>query len=322
MNRSMAAVVPLLFLLSACELTLEVDLPAVEPVLTVNSFFTPDSVWKVHVSDAPALVDGRGAIRGQTDAVVTLLSEDGLETLSLTHSGEGFYSALSGFPRANIPYLLKVQVRDYEAIQAIDAVPEPIAVDLDFSIDEVEESDFFQRRYVSATFEVRFVDRPAQSDYFRLFILLEPKAVCCVQRIPYEVRHGSILAESPTPDDIGDENEGITLWDAIFTDAGFDGEEVELTLKIERQCTENCFGGIGEEELEEGRFVVRLYLLQISKAFYDYATTYELQQDYGGGPDANPVRVVGNVENGFGVFAGYNTYSLDLVVPDSLAVVP
>ena len=47
---------------------------------------------------------------------------------------------------------------------------------------------------------------------------------------------------------------------------------------------------------------VEVHFMNISEAFYDYATTYQLQRWYGGDGLSEQVQVSTNVENGLGVF--------------------
>ncbi len=75
----------------------------------------------------------------------------------------------------------------------------------------------------------------------------------------------------------------------------------------------DCFTGErrGDQQMEDP-CVIRAYLLHISEAFHDYASTYQLQRRFSGNPNGDPVQVSTNVENGIGIFAGYTSYSQEL----------
>ncbi len=313
MDRTISGIVAAVLLLGGCELTLEVDLPDAEPVLAVNSFFTPDSVWKVHVSDARSVVDGRGQIRNVTDAVVFIASRDGGERVSLTHAGGGYYRAQSVFPAAGLTYSLQVQAENYPSIQATDAVPEPVEAHFSYEITDLDEIESSGRRFVTAEVMLRLQDRLGLNDFYRLFVLLEPKDVGEPRRVYFEISHGSILAENADSDDLGNGDDAIVVRDAVFSDATFDGDEVELSIDIREQSLSDCLTGERRrDELTEDPCVFRAYLLHISEAFHDYASTYQLQRRFSGNPNGDPVQVSTNVENGFGIFAGYTSYSQEL----------
>lgn len=318
MIRPLLAATVLALLLGACELTLEVDLPDVEPSLVVNSFFTPDSVWKVHVSDARSLVDGRDAISDLANATVSITVGEGSEILGLEHIGGGHYQMPSDYPQPGISYRLQVDAPNYQAVQAVDAVPEPVAVDFDYVLEEEYDGGESGDRFFTATVELRFRDRPRTPDYYRLFVIQEPWEGEPPRRVYFDLPHGSVQVENPDPDEIGDHDEGISRRDAVFSDGGFDGEDVELTVEFPLGVV-SCY--VVRPTLDDPEqwdpCVIRVYLLHTSEAFHDYVSTYELHREFSGGdPNADPVRVAGNVENGFGIFAGYNTYSLEMVLPD------
>lgn len=317
MNRSLSAATVLAFLLGACELTLEVDLPDVEPAVVVNSFFTPDSVWKLHVSDARSLVDGRDAIRDLTDAKVSIAAGEGGEKLSLEHIGGGHYQLASHYPQPGILYQLQVEVPNYQVVKAADAIPEPVPVDFDYTIEDLFDGGESGDRYFTAAVELRFRDRLQRPDYYRLFVLQEPWEGEPPRRVYFDLPHGSILVENPDPDGIGDQDEGITRRDAVFSDGGFDGEDVELTLEFLAGAVDCHLVRPTLDNPEQwDPCVIRVYLLHTSEAFHEYVSTYELHREFSVDPNADPVRVAGNVENGFGIFAGYNSYSLEIVLPE------
>lgn len=54
---------------------------------------------------------------------------------------------------------------------------------------------------------------------------------------------------------------------------------------------------------------------KVSEAYFLYKETYALQQSVDGDPFAEPVTVFNNIENGYGIFAGYRTTLYPLEVP-------
>ncbi|MFT6867249.1 MAG: hypothetical protein ACJA08_002089 [Cyclobacteriaceae bacterium] len=52
------------------------------------------------------------------------------------------------------------------------------------------------------------------------------------------------------------------------------------------------------------------HIKKVSEEYYKYEQTSQLQFDIGGDPFSQPVPVFNNIENGFGIFAGYNGNSV------------
>lgn len=314
MKSVVLGVVASTLILSGCEMTLELDLPDAEPALVVNSYFTPDSSWSIHLSNASSLGDGRAGIDNLSNATVSIVPDNGSQHISLHSVGGGIYEAANVFPKIGVGYTLNVDANNYPSIQATDYVPEPVSVRLAYEILDAWRSSFSGTWWVTTKVTAWLQDEPDRTDYYRVFVLVEPKTVGQVQEVYFTVPDGSIMAET-VPDDWASGEEGIVVWDAVFTDESFDGDEVELSLRF-HESLDRCYDGPPEVELEEAPCYLRVYLLHISEAFYRYSATYLLQRI--GDSNAEPVTVETNVENGFGIFAGYTAYSIEIEVPDSL----
>jgi hypothetical protein len=83
-------------------------------------------------------------------------------------------------------------------------------------------------------------------------------------------------------------NDGILLSDILFN-----GKEFEHSFK-------DLNGYVGKETSST------VILRTISEDYYKYKTTLQQQNHLSGDPFAQPLNIYNNIENGFGVFAGYN----------------
>ncbi|PBQ32991.1 hypothetical protein CNR22_14805 [Sphingobacteriaceae bacterium] len=54
-----------------------------------------------------------------------------------------------------------------------------------------------------------------------------------------------------------------------------------------------------------------IYLLHVSKEYYDYHTRLQLALNSGTNPFSEPVPMYSNINNGYGIFAGYNSYRVN-----------
>ncbi len=305
--------------IAACELTLEVDLPQEDPVLVANSLFTLDEEWSVHVTDARSLVEGRESISYISDARVSIELVDGADRFELMHSEGGYYSIPDLKPAMGETYMLRVSADGYESVWAMDMVPAQIDARHTYVMPATTEPEWFDSSelYLSADVTITLNDPIEFANYYRMVALIEQARdvddgieIFNTREWEYTVREGSVIAERADPLEISDGQLYVT--EALFTDKSFDGEPVDLTLRVHVPKWV-CFSFENLEDTEgDGSCFVSLHLMHISEAYYDYATTYQLQRWYSGDGISDPVQVATNVENGLGVFAGYNTYVAEL----------
>lgn len=58
--------------------------------------------------------------------------------------------------------------------------------------------------------------------------------------------------------------------------------------------------------------IKRIILVSVSEEYYQYFTTKQLQENTQGDPFAQPTQIFTNIENGLGIFAGYNSFEVIL----------
>lgn len=115
------------------------------------------------------------------------------------------------------------------------------------------------------------------------------------------------MSEDPA---IQDDDDSFTN-SIVFKDVLFNGTEPELTFKTSG-------GGISRSNM------LTVTLRTLSEDGYNYLRTAHLQNTTSGDPFAQPVNVYNNIENGFGIFAGYSAsiYKRDVPKPVVLSVDP
>ena len=226
-----------------------------------------------------------------------MILEEGRVVAPLFHAGDGFYRSSNGHrPVAGTPYTLQVSAPGYEDIEAVGTVPVPVPVafthevtrrsasyaDLDVTIHLTDPPDQDNSYYIAAVFS-RFVDQGRVR----------------VNHLPFHTKDAAILIESGDafgPDGSSD------FGDAIFSDALFDGVAHDIVLELTTPL----------ENPSVFRGTLEVYLYSVSKTYYDYMTTYKVHEDVRDNPFAEPVQVHTNVQNGFGVFAGFISYPLEI----------
>ena len=266
-----------------CELVVDIDVPFEGGKLTLNSFFSPDSLWKAqlnlnrHVLDETpfqAVDNGSIVIYEGTNPIDTLISE-----------GNGLYRSDSARPQAGKQYEVKAEAGNFQAVQAISSAPVPV------ELLDVETSEEITEEQVSTKFKILFSDDGARSDYYRIILEMAQEQ--------YDVNTKSVIQywqRIPlSPEDPEYENEDFNYQETIMvSDALFNGKEAELSFSTP------IYGVLGYP-------IVVLSLQTLSEDCYRYLITSELQRNTSGDPFAQPVNVHNNITNGFGIFAGYSS---------------
>ena len=263
--------------LTACETTVEVEMPTHPDLLMMNSFFYADYEFEIWLGEAVSLAVGEDAIGCVSDGTVELWQGTRrLETLP--HVGDCLYRSPDSRPEPGIEYTIRASAPGYDPIQATDAAPLP--VESQFAYEVVPGNAENGRIDVSIT----FTDPPDVDSWYRIMVLYrisdengswyyDPGFVTDYE--PIVVDNG-ILFES-----------GNDRYDTVFfTDARIPRGKQTIELDVARWFD----GAVGDIDLV-------IYFDVLSKHFYDYATTFRLQRDVGDNPFAEPVQISTNVES-------------------------
>ncbi len=131
----------LLLLVSACELTLDIEVPRVDAVLVVDAPFEVGQPWRVGLSRSTPVQDGfangLSGVYGATveiyrgDVLVERLSNcetDSVLVIACPGQGDDNFAYYNGqtTPDAGVAYTLRVRHPDYADVTATDAAPMPI----------------------------------------------------------------------------------------------------------------------------------------------------------------------------------------------------
>ncbi len=285
-----------LLLVGGCETSVDIDFPSLRPLIVVNSLFQPGQRWEIHVSEALSTAQGIDAVRFITHATAVIL-EEGRVVAPLYHNGDGFYRSSNGHrPVVGTSYTLRVSAPGYEDIEAVGAIPEPVLVAFTHEIT--------RRSASSADFEVtiRLTDPPDQDNYYYIaavFSRFVNQGSTSINHLSFHTEDAAILVESGEALGLNGPGE---FGDAVFSDALFDGVSHDVVLEITTPL----------EDPSVFRGTLEVYLYSVSKTYYDYMTTYNVHEDVRGNPFAEPVQVHTNVQNGFGIFAGFIPYRLEI----------
>ncbi len=283
-----------ILLLFGCELVVDVDVPFEGSRLTLNSFFSPDSAWSATVHLNRYILDEQ-PFQPVTNANVLVYSGDVLVS-TLTHRGDGVYTSDTEMPIVGKEYRIEASAPGLPAVTATSSAPRRTEI---LSVDMKETNHGMNG--IETSIKLRFKDDAAQKDYYRVQLETIYES--------YNIFTGSVETHSlwmyiENNDPQNESQDGTDDGSVIVSDVLFNGDEVELSLSAE--------GSVGSAA------IVRVTLSSLSEDYYRYELSSQLQDNVSGDPFAQPANVFNNIENGFGIFAGFNTSTYEYGSPKPL----
>lgn len=279
---------PVLVILASCELVVDVDVPMETQKMTLNSFFTPDSLWSAHVTLNRYILDD-APFKTVDDALV-VVHQEGQPIDTLLSVGNGIYHSDNGKPVVGASYEITATSPKYGTVSATSHIP----VQIQITNMEFEVTNDLSNGGPKLNCHLIFEDRPGEKNFYMVSLVVETWYRDRYTNKEYTTRHPvGLQSKDPSMND-------ETRWSPeglFFNDVLFEGRKTTLTLDAD-----NWFGSNTPDRKVKYYF----YLRTLSEHFYAYKTTMILQNNVEGDPFAQPVMVFNNVKNGFGIFAGYS----------------
>jgi hypothetical protein len=286
----------LLMLATSCELIVDVDVPFDEKV-TANSLFRPDSLFSATLHLNRFILDENdfSEVHG---ALVILYDENqnAIDTLKeSTSDGRSKYVS-DQKPIVGRKYTFKAAADDFTKVEAVSYAPAPVPI-LHASMTEIQKNGW----EIEKSFKIKFNDDPLNTDYYEIVILAEFQGPSAGQVYRERIQLQSSNPAVHNGEVETDENEYRNGF--VFNDA-FLAETNELEFKA----------------LYYNANAIRLIicLRTLSEEAYKYKITSQLQRETSGNPFAQPASVYNNIQNGFGIFAGYGESNYAIQPPLSV----
>lgn len=268
-------------LMISCELVVDVDVPIKGKQVTANAFVNPDSAWSVHLNLNRHVLDER-PFEYVNNAEVTVLDGD-ITIATLTNTGNGHFRSGENKPEPGKSYSLSVRTPGHTDLYATTSIPLPSPIT---NVEAYETAD-----NQNTMVKVKIKDDGSKTNFYELQIDVGNEYYNFSNK-QLEVTRYPIQVSSEDPAIQSDDD---SYHDRIlFKDVLFNGREVELTFRTSG-------GGLSWH----GMIIVTLKTL--SEDGYNYLRTVSLQDMTSGDPFAQPVNVYNNIQNGFGIFAGYSS---------------
>lgn len=296
----------MVFLNSACEKYLDYDGEDAEPRLVLNGTFTPNSVFRVELSNSSGYVN-RGSLNTISYGKVAVFDGNGQFLDSLIHTLNGVYKG-SLKASANKSYTVQASAGSLGNVWASDYIPEPVPIiSWDTTTTTYAEFDYTQKRLQieytindPGSSENFYVIELYKTDYYYLSYQYDPNTgTQWMDTVYYDEPYRNLYSFTTADPILLSEVEvdiGETMYYAnslAYSDALFNGKAQTFRIAL---------------DYYEGGARIELELKSCSEAYYRYTRTLENYYYTEGDPFSQPVQVFNNIKNGgLGIWAGYST---------------
>ncbi len=287
---------------SGCELIINPDLPEHTPRLVIKAFFTPDGGWAASVSRSVGILEpSPGPERLVTGASVELLSDGRIIDRLLFLDRERAYAS-EKLLQTGRSYSLQVSAPGFETVHATDSAPSPVPTSIESY--RVETTDPAPGEPgVSAITDFRITlqiqDPPGEENRYQIRVIAPDRSGRFDLR--FSTKDPSIIADNRIEDPVLEGVEPFVGSEPFFKDVLFDGESHEIELSSTNYTVE---ASLERRIWVEVRFV--------SETYYKHLRSALLHKTTDDNPFAEPVRIHSNIENGYGIFAGYSARTFEL----------
>lgn len=286
---------------AACEAIIEIDMPEEKRRLVLNSYINDETdTVKVQLFESQHIFGRSVPFKPVSDASLFFVEEDGNRTpFTFNVSDSSFI-----LPKSidiNKSYSIEGNHPNFVAIQAKTNVPEKVFPQgISYKKVKFESSDYYE---VSVEIE----DVSDASNYYGIGISVKYTDV-----FSYNDGFGNVYEDTIVFEDFVYPRTNDPLFSTqwainglfVFDDLVFNGSSYNLRLLVDAYFIDG-YNEFGEQNKRiETELTVDFY--HLSKDYFEYARTYESFQQSRYDPFAQLTQVYNNIENGFGIFAGFS----------------
>ena len=280
----------------SCNPSTTIDLPKNPLRLTLNCIGANGNPWKARVTLSMGILEFPNFAPVQNATVNIYENGSLMETLtngnflSIKDSGPPVdcnYGSINFFPVPGNTYRIEVKAALYETISA--TYIQPLKVELDTLEVTILGPNPSYQYSKNIQFKVTFID-PPEENFYQLMI----KAQSEDSLFPQAGAEFGLSFSDPAYKETNDIFYQ-RYYPIAFTDSYFNGKKTSLDFE----------SIISQYPDSPPLNYYTVYINHISKDYYNYLKTFYLQDINLDDPFAQPVQVENNVQNGFGIFAGY-----------------
>jgi len=303
-----------------CTREAEIQLPHTNTKMVVNSIFTPDSIMKIQLLESSS----GDAIR---NAEISIFENGSLWCKPL-YIENGYYASPGFKPLPSEDYSIQIQAEGYPYLYAGSNIPAPIPI---VAISHTDSSGYnSEYQYYYASVHLNFNDPPNGNNYYEVTLqsLIERQDMevtdplydsldSFYQFLMDDLRMYSSILFSFDPSvqsegyDINVAHTGSGPYHLVFCDQYFDGLSKQIVINYLPYYAQTS-------SLRVKKRKVIVHLRSISYDYYRYRQSWLRYTQYENADvwhDPNDyIEVFSNIENGYGLFAGYHAYTDTVVI--------
>ncbi len=298
-----------LILFASCEIEVPLDKDKIQKHAVVNGLFTTDSLFKISVTESRDIFNDKMDFDKYIDATVDLYG-DGQLIETLTYLDSGLYTTTGHKAKPGKRYQVKVQSK-YGTSTATSTIPTLVVPDtLRYTIN----AGFLQTGQAYDIVNIDLKDPGGEENFYAIYI--QYRILDSVWKInenwelPITRFEGyySIYSYDPAIQIDLESEESLFDKNLVVSDKLIDGKAHSLEINITSfsQMAQNI------------RHLVHVNFHSVSKEYYQYMKKriqYNKQSGSAAWEDfSEPVQVYTNVNNGYGIFAGYVPYRYTLYI--------
>jgi hypothetical protein len=302
----------LALIILSCHKEIEVPLGFLDQQPVINCLFTTNKPFKVTVGLSKMPLDTSSYI--VTNATVQILGNDGTSA-TLAHTGNGIYIRNTLLPQPGVEYLLKVIIPGIGEAAAKSSIPRKST-----KVTAIESKSGFITRPVEGTGEkprepvqdiiLHFGQTPAFDEFFGIDAKRYGTSYRYKNDDPVELVEDikTIVPGYLGSDDPIILSEGLERYYVsemlMFKDNSFTVEQASVRFYMWKETPSKYWLRFYQFSPEAFRYLKSWFIHNYTKS-YDFWEVYE------------PHPLFSNIENGYGIFAGYSMQVYE-VYPDSI----
>ena len=284
-----------LFILQNCTKVIEIDIPQDNPRQVLNCLFTENKPFKVRLTKSVGMLDDFST---PIDNATVVLYENNIAVETLNYANSYYTSQLTAQPNKN--YKISSSATGFEQINAQNTIPAPPIIT---NVSLIEEA------YFDTTLEGFFgqlniiiEDDIVQNNYYELEII---RTYYFMNGNEEEYIVGLTGIEFCSDPIIMNEiDEQSISKGLVFTDESFNGTSSELQ-----------FDFINHYNDDDTPISYKVVLRSITEDYYRYKKRLNKHTHFREGEIwdvlIEPIQMYSNIEEGYGIFAGYNENSIE-----------
>lgn len=278
---------------TGCEKEIPFDAEVKQPKLVINSLFSQDSIWKVHISNSLSVIDDAEP-QSISNANVRIMDSNGSEIEVLQSIGNGFYTSPTNLhPQVGSTYQVEASLSEYTTVNATDAIPSDLNIISVDTVRTIHQGDSVME------ISITFADNPGSADFYHIYFPYSETWIWNQDTNTYVYPIAVQTSDPLVSKEFGEDY----LTDIFLEDKAFEGQNYTLKVYLDLWTFDYP---VDESQLD-------VVIVSSSESYYRYRKSYYAYRQAEGNPFAQPVQVYSNVANGFGIFAGGNKTISNLI---------